>query len=31
MYQVDSLGIDTAGPTVTITNGVFKYIPYTLW
>lgn len=31
MYQVDSLGIDTTGPTVTITNGVFKYIPYTLW
>jgi len=31
LFLVDSMGIDTAGSTVTITNGVFKHIPYTLW
>jgi hypothetical protein len=31
LFLVDSMGIDTAGSTVAITNGVFKHIPYTLW
>lgn len=30
MFQIDSMGMDTSGSTVTITNGVFKHIPYAL-
>jgi hypothetical protein len=30
MFQIDSMGIDTSSSTVTVTNGVFKHIPYTL-